>query len=435
MSVPVSEARPQVSLKFYMPGAAQLDVGRFFSKFEFKAMLNGGYIIRAELYDASFNIQSELVKAGYFRESRTEPVLLEFQIRQGPSSAVPDGATKPQFAILLSMKAMGTGADVSQVEFVAMDPPSWFLNKGDAGGTVFKGRVDQVLRNVVNKYAPKVNVEVSRTTDSDQNKWWMMRQDPKSFISSIVDWSSSITQKKTQWLIASDGFNLAIKEQAQWVSQSRAYYKFKADGDRSSIYSWDLLSDNALSVVQSKLVAQGASAVSGLYLDRITDLNKQQVFASDKTTTNKITAKTNADQSFTKPTDADPTATGWSSIASIPEIYSAGDLGNQYSDYIDGRPRGMWLNMTNSLLRVKFEVIGHGVWSGGYGLGVDTIFIRWTQAASTLFPNNDFHWWMTGNWLVYGFHHKVSRKRWVTDLYCARFDHDATGLKVGGAGT
>ena len=423
VSEPKEAAKPRIRLKINMPGGVSLDLGRYFTSFEFKAMINGGYIIKATLYDAHFNLQAQLVREGYFKESRTSPVEVEFQIIWNEASKEPQSATKIQKAILISLKANGNASDNAELEFIAMDPPSWYLNMGDAAGTVWKGRVDQVIRNVVQKYAPDVNVEVSRTVDSDQNKWWMMRQDPKSFLSSLIDWSPSITQNKTQWMVASDGYNLAVKEQASWVPRQRAYYRILTSNERSTIKSWDFLSDNALSLVQTKLLAQGASALSGGYLDRITDINEDKVFVKDKNTQNKIIANTNDEQSFTKPPDASTPKVGWSSVSSIPEIYSAGDLGLRYDQYIDGRPRGMYLNLLNSLLRVKFEVIGHGEWSDCFGLGVDSIFIRWTQGSSDI--DNHRYWWMTGNWIVYGFHHRVTRGYWFTDLYCARYDHDA----------
>ena len=73
-------ARPQVHIKFNMAGGKLVDLGRFYSTFEFKAMLNGGYVIKAELFDSHFNLQDDLIKNGYFKESRTEPVIVEFQI-------------------------------------------------------------------------------------------------------------------------------------------------------------------------------------------------------------------------------------------------------------------------------------------------------------------------------------------------------------------
>ncbi len=167
--------------------------------------------------------------------------------------------------------------------------------------------------------------------------------------------------------------------------------------------------------------------MSGQYLDKVTDQQEQKVFAKDQTTTAKKIAKTTGDQSFTKPPDGEPQQVGWSSVSAIPEIYSAGELGLRYEEYVDGRPRGMWLNMVNNLMRMKLTVLGHGEWSDCLGLGTDTVFIRWVTAPD----DTGKLWFKTGNWLVYGFHHHLSRRRWLTDLFIARFDHDAQGERVG----
>lgn len=391
-------------------------------------MVNGGYIIRAQLFDTHFNLLNALIEEGYFKETRESPVLVRFQILSGLDGVHPVSATRSQIAIILALD-VGTKSDLGEIEFTAIDPPSWYLNMGDASGGVFKGRVDQVIKQVVQRYAPKINVEVGRTIDSEQNQFWMMRQDPKTFLSSLMDWSSSVTQRKTQWLVEMDGYNLTIKEQASLISKQRGFYRFFADRDIDTIEKCHIKADNALSVVQTKLVTAGASAISGQYLDRITDEKERQVFVKDANTSNKQIAKVNDEQSFSKPPDAGPTRAGWTSVTAIPELYSAGELGLRYNEYIDGRPRAMWLNMVNALLRTKFTVLGHGEWSDCRGLGVDTIFIKWTCAPT---GTGQRFWWTTGSWLVYGFHHTVDVNGWMTDLYCARFDHDAAAKQVSG---
>ncbi len=432
---PQAKARPQISLTFQLGGLANKDYGFLFSTFEFQGMVNGGYIIRAKLFDAHYNLLNALIEEGYFKETRKKPVSIKFQIKAGPDGAYPKTATKPQVAILLSMEVVSHQSDMAHIEFIAIDPPSWYLNMGDASGSVWKGRVDQVIQQIVSKYAPPVKLEVGRTIDSSSNKWWMMRQDPKTFLASLMDWSASITQQKTQWLVEVDGYNMKIKEQATIPSRQRAFYRYYADQRQDTIQKLSLRADNALSVVQTKLITAGLSSVSGQYLDKITDSGEKKVFIKDANTPAKQIAKTNDDQSFTKPPDGGPTQVGWTEVTAIPEIGSAGELGLGYDEYIDGRPRGMWLNMVNALLRVKFTVLGHGEWSECYGLGVDTIFVKWIPAkrsADGPGAGNDTFWWVTGNWLVYGFHHKVDRGSWLTDVYCARFDNDSAARKVGG---
>lgn len=413
-------------------GLAEKDIGRLMSSFEFKGMVNGGYIIKGQFVDPNFNVLNRLIDSGYFLESRIRPIVATFQMRWGSKEIAkfPESATKEkQSAILLSLKAVDGGADKSELEFIAIDPPSWFLNMGDGSGRVYKGRVSEAIKQVVQEYAPGIKLDIGSTIDSKEGRWWMMRQDPKSFISSLFDWSASITQKKTQWIFTSDGFDLTIKEQAQLMSTQRGFYRYQEGQDHDTIHSWEFLADNALSVVQTKLITQGLSAVSGQYLDRITDEEEEKVFVKDSRTENKKIARIQQDQGFTKPPDAAPQQVGWSSVATIPEIYSAGDLGLPYDEYIDGRPRAMWLNLVNSLMRVKLRVVGHGEWSSSKGLGCDTVFVKWGAKRST-YEYKPF-WWMTGNWLVYGFHHRMTRGFWWTDLYLARFDHDAMAKKVG----
>jgi hypothetical protein len=434
MSVPKSLAKPQIELIFELPtpGLDEVDVGKFMVRFEFKGMVNGGYIIKGKLFDPNFNKLNELIDAGYFKITRTRPVKVRFQIRWGNKAEAPypEKATKEQVAYLLSLKANGEGsADKAHLEFVAMDPPSWLLNMGDAAGKVYNGRVSDAIKKVVGEYAPGISLDISRTVDSPKGKWWMMRQDPKTFISSLFDWSSSITRGKTQWVFEPDGFNLTIKEQAELKSAQRAYYRCMDQEAHDTIRDWEFLADNALSVAQTKLITQGVSAISGQYLDRITDKAEKVVFVKDSRTPNKQVARIQDDQGFTKPPETRPQQVGWSSITTIPEVYSAGDIGIPYDQYIDGRPRAMWLNLVNALMRVKLECLGHGEWSSCKGLGIDTAFISWTSAKKS--GSSKPFWWMTGNWIVYGFHHVVTRGDWTTNLYLARFDHDSIAKKVG----
>lgn len=434
MSVPKIQHLPQVTIIFEMPGF-KYDVGGQFINLDFKGMVNGGYSIKATLVDPHFNFLNLLIDSGYFQNSRTEPIVVRFQLRWGAKkdTSFPETATREQIAYLTSLKANGAGSDKAELTFEAIDPPSWFLNNGDSNGGVYKGKVSEVLKQVINTYAPEIILSIGNTIDTPHGKWWMMRQDPKSFISSLFDWSSSITKSKTQWIFAPDGINLSIKEQGELISRQRAFYTHFDSKEIDTIKDWEFLSNNALSAVQTKLVTQGLSSISGRYFDRKTDKDEKIVFAKDMNTPNKQTARVKIDKGFTKPDDSagKSKTAGWSSITAIPEIGSAGDLGLQYDEYIDGRPRTMWLNMVNTLMRVKFSCSGHGEWSSCQGLGVDTIFVKWRSANSND-NNNKPYWWMTGNWLAYGFHHRITKKYWWTDVYAARYDYNAASKQVGG---
>lgn len=438
MSIPRAQARPQVYLAFdFDTGLPFADIGPFLSSFEYKAMVNGGYIIRGKFFDTNFNRLDTLIDSGYFENTRdaSKNVLVHFKLRWGPEQEAkhPDSATLLRQACLLTLKHSGANAsDIGLLEFVAIDPPSYYLNMGNAGGQAYRGKASQVMQQVIKEYAPTIDLSISETIDSEHNKWWLHRQDPKTFLSSMIDWSSSITKGKTHWMFNPRDFSLSLKEQAEYTSRDRGYYTMLADANTSDIKSWDLLADHGLSLTQTKLITQGASAISGQYLDKITDPDETALFAKDSRTPNKLIAKTRADRTFTKPPDdagVGPSQIGWSSISGIPEIGSAGEIGLDYRDYIDGRPRGMFLNMINSVMRAKFTLIGHGEWTDCDGLGVDTVYVHWTKAKTQI--ENKPHYWMTGNWIVYGFHHRLTPAFWYTDLYCARFDHDAIARKVG----
>lgn len=436
--VPVAEAKPQVTVIFDgldNTPSSNRDWGFMYSSFEFKAMVNGGYIVRVTLTDPHFILLNDLITAGFLQRSRTTVLKMIFQIRWGtiPEATPPDKATLLQVAHVVSISNKDAGGDGALLEFVAVDPVSWALNTGDASGRVYKGKVSQVIRQVVNDYAPDVSIDIGETTDSAQNKWGMYRQDPKTFISSFLDWSSSITQQKTNWILAMDGYHLDIQEQAAIRSTQRGYYRYWDGPGEDSIVSWELLSNNALSIIETKIVTQGLSAVTGQYFDRTTDKDEQIVFAKDSNTQNKVIASADINSAFTKPDDspgAGPPDVGWTSVQAIPEIYSGGELGLPYKQYIDGRARTMYLNLVNSLMRMRLRVIGHGEWSSGRGLGVDTIFVKWMAESKEDGPRRLY--FLSGNWLVYGFHHVVSRGKWYTDLYVARYDYNSIARKAAG---
>jgi hypothetical protein len=108
----------------------------------------------------------------------------------------------------------------------------------------------------------------------------------------------------------------------------------------------------------------------------------------------------------------------------IPE-HNGGDVGLQYSKYIDGRARGKFLNMLRFVMRVKIRVIGERskVLANSHNLGVSKLNIVWIDPGGKIY-------FVDGDWLVYGFHHVVTRAGWHTDLYCYRLDWDSTGTNA-----
>lgn len=432
-SSPKAGALPVVDLVLSIGGIDLPNHGYACKQLQYKAMVNGGYIVRAKLVDPHSKLLDLMMANKYFEQARAAPVTMTFKIKWHKDGTYPESATKEQTAYMLSVKAKGGTADINFLEFIGVDPPSWHLNAGDASGSVYKGKISKVIRKVVEDYAPGISVDVSDTKDSDENYWPMMRLDPKSFLMNFVDFSSSFTRKKTNWIVTPTKDRLIFKEQAEIGSTQRAYYRHTSpQAGHDTLDNWSFLADNALSLSNSKIVTSGLSAVSGQYLDRKTDWNQEKyVYTTDANTSNKKTAQTSSKESYSKPPDTNPPGsgtTGWTHIPGVPELYSAGDVGLPYQDYIDGRGRNLYLSMANMLFRAKFTVVGHGEWSGCEGLGTDTIYVRWHDGANM----QSTKYFLNGNWLVYGYEHFVDERFWWTDVYCARFDYDAASTKVGG---
>lgn len=404
---------------------------------QYKAMLNGGFIMRLELYDPNSSMLTELIKNDYLGTARNSRLEMTYAFKWNKDGKPPEQATKKETAYVIGVRAWGKAPDTNYLEFIAIDPPSWYLNMGDAAGCAYKGRISDVVTQVVKKYAPEIgDPDISDTVDNDQNYWWMHRQDPKTFLNSLIDFSSSFTSSKTSWIVVprdDDGkISLVFKEQAKIDSIQRGYYRHTtSDASLDTLIDWHITIDSSLSLSNTMIITNGLSAISGQYLDKRSDTGQKAVYVKDKTTDQKYIAKVDKDRSFAGPKEDPPPGSktaGWTSVGSIPELYSAGDVGKPYSEYIDGRARDLYLKMTNMIFRAKFQVIGHGEWLGCGGLGTDTIFVRWEQS------NDDSAqpYFLDGNWLVYGYEHNLTVKDWKTDIYCARFDYDAQGKQVGG---
>lgn len=436
-STPVSEAP-----KIFLTIDDSPDFGYMFSRFEWRSFTNGGYIIRCKLQDPYWQILLSLIN-DYLRKGRKEPTKVVFEL-SWPSS----GSTGKHLAFMADLDARGIQSG-GGLEFIAIDPPSYWLNAGDSAGSVYKGKVSDVMKKVVNDYFVGPNgpygggaVQVSETQDSNQGMWYMMRQDPKTFLGSMIDWASSITAKKTNYIVSSDGFtdngppSIWIKEQAERQPANLGTFvvdrKTPAANDT---YNFEFLSDNVISVFQKTLITSGMSAISERYLDRKTGSPPHTgqdsdciVHVHDENTANKKKANIGPEQGFAKP-GSPPTAKGkpheWSThVMAIPQ-HNAGDVGLTYDKYIDGRARGLFLNMLNLVMRIKVRVTGEPsrTLAVSHNLGVSKLTLLWSSG-------DNKPYFMGGDWLVYGFHHSVTRGEWHTDLYCARLDYDANAVPV-----
>jgi hypothetical protein len=408
MGSPTTSAAPVMTISI----AGGADIGQNLTKFEWASFVNGGYIIRAKVSDPFFNYLKNLAVKGYLKEGRSKETPVKFKIAWSGGNE-----TKQRLAFMTDLQAHGFN-EGGEIEFVAIDPPSFYLNEGTADGRVYEGRISDVIRQVVQEYAPGIKVDVTKTLDNETNKWWMMRQDPHTFIRSLLDHAAGVTPKRTSWIVSSVDEEINIKEQADLIGQDFGIYYINRHGDApGDALQFDMLADNFVSPLQTKLITSGISAISGEYLDKITDSGQNKVFVKDENTSNKVNTNITPKQGFAKPNKKWAT-----SVMAIPE-HSAGDLGIQYSKYIDGRARGLFMNMLNLVMRVRVRVTGEPLLHDSSDLGVSTVTLTWQDIDGEPY-------FLSGRWLIYGFHHTVTHEHWFTDLYLARLDYNADSKKV-----
>jgi hypothetical protein len=406
--MPESSVVPVVSISI----ADGPDIGANLTKFEWVSFVNGGYIIRAKISDPFFNYLKNVSVRGYLKEGREIETPVKFKISQGPGKS-----TTQRLAFMTDLQAHGVN-EGGEIEFVAIDPPSFYLNEGTADGRVYTGRVSDVIKSVVNDFAPGIEIDITQTTDNQKNKWWMMRQDPHTFIRSLLDFSASLTPKQTSWVVASIDKKIVIKEQAALQSQDFGiYYVNRKDKGAADALQFDMLADNFVSPLQTKLITSGISAISGEFLDKITDSQEQKVIVKDENTSEKANARSlTPKQAFAKPHKKWAT-----SVMAVPE-HSAGDVGTQYSKYIDGRARGLFMNMLNLVMRVRLRITGEPALDDSSLLGISAVTLTWQDIDGDPY-------FLSGRWMIYGFHHTVTRDLWYTDLYLSRLDYDAAANK------
>jgi len=416
------------------------NVGKLCKRFEYKAMLNGGETISCSLEDSFFTMLNDAVSgfgdgdgessSDYFQDSRTNgPMPVSFKLSWlGDTKLVTPEVTHA----LVGFHPVNNGESSTVIRLIAIDHASWFLSGGDAGGHSYEGNVELVIKQVIEKYGRGI-LEVdfkSKTSDSVKNRWWQYRLDPKSFIMSMLEWTSPFTVGKTKWIVYPDDENgkhrITITDQSNVQSLHRANYHWKGYGNKDlgvgDIIEWEAIGDNALQMIQHKVVASGISAVSGIYYDR-SNIN---AVVDDDRTPNKLRPSMRHNGSYTRPNpDLDPLdkSVGFTAIPAIPEM-SAGDVGMNYDQYVDGTARNLYMSLNESLFRIRLRVTGHYIWVGSEGLGVDTIGIMINTAGGQPY-------FLKGNWVVYGYHHVLTTSNWYTDLYCYRLDWNATAREVG----
>lgn len=383
------------------------EVGDKMAAFEWSSFINGGYIIKATINDPYFNILTNVSKS-YLKDGRNKETEVKFKLKWDDEKQ-----TKQRTAYMTSLQAHGEG-EGGVIEFIAIDPPTFKLNEGKGDGKAYTGKVSDVIKKVAQEYGVS-NVKITDTKDNQNNVWHMMRQDPKTFIRSLLDWSASITQKKTHWIVASVDEELVIKEQSDLETKDFKTYFYNKGNSGADILSYELMADNFVSPLQTKLITSGISAISGQFIDSVS--MKKETTIDDANTKDKVNVTIQDKQGFKKPSN------DWAtSIKAIPE-HNGGELGVKYSDYIDGRARGMFLNMLNLVMRMKITVTGDSDLHDSSDLGAAKCTISWKDI-------DNEPYFLSGKWLVYGWHHVVDVSDWKTHVYLARLDYDAEAKKI-----
>jgi len=394
------------------------DLGHFLADFEWKSFVNGGYIIRAKFSDPYLTMLRKLMSENqdFLGNARKKETKIKFQIYWKDIAK----KTPKRLAFITDIDIIGNAA-FSGFEIIAVDPPSWYLNAGNGSGKVYEGRVSDVIKEVIKEYTKGgIKATVTKTEDNPKGIWPMMRQDPKTFIRSLLDWSCSFTKKRTNWLITSKDDEIVIQEQFDMRQHAESFGTLDANfGSKpNDILKFNLVSNVFMSTIQNRLTTQGLSSVSGKYLDKETDKDKVEV--RDDNTGNKINAKIDKRLGYTK------SDKNWStSIMAIPEP-TGGELGKTYDEFVDGRARNIYMNMLPMVMRMMVTINGDYRFNDSSKLGVSSIKLSWKD-------EEDKDYFLSGKWLVYGFHHRIittlasknSKPKWETDLYLYRIDHDA----------
>ena len=279
---------------------------------------------------------------------------------------------------------------------------------------MYEGNVSKVIKEVVNEYAPGIELEISETDDNETNVWPMMRQDPKTFIQSLLDWSSSLVGQKqaSAWIVASVDEKIVIKQLHELESQNLGVFTASFSTKNNDLKDFHLVSNVFVANIQTELITHGISAVSGKYLDRQT--TEEFTVISDENTSSKINTKINSKLGFNKPEGDRST-----SIMAVPEL-NGGEIGIKYEEYIGGRARNTYINMLPNVMRIKLSVYGNYTFDDSSKLGASVITLNWRDTDETPY-------FLSGNWILYGFNHVMEKgKGWNTDLYCYRIDHNAS---------
>lgn len=380
---------------------------------EWHSFLNGGYYVRIEVLDVGFDVLKRLTQGNgdikYLKEGRKKPLPMRFKV----AWALTDLETEERTAYLTSVSGTGDGQH-SRLVFEGIDPPSFLLSAGNADGRVYKGKVSDVIKDVIDDFTGgKIEVDITDTVDSEENIWPTYRMDPKTWIAWLLQWSTSLTKDKGRWIVASKDEKISIKQESELRGKDFGIYDvFTNSAKPKDVLSWSLEMNSSISLSQTKLITGSVSAVSGAV---------SLLSVDDENTGGKINSLRpgeGEDRGFTK-----PGAEGWPQgppatfVPTLPE-HSGGEVGPKYSDYADGMARQTFIDLLSSAMRIKIDILGDHRYSDSSILGPSVCTLNWVDTQGE-------QYFLSGKWLIYAFEHDVSTKDWTTSVYLYRIDHDA----------
>jgi hypothetical protein len=427
--------RPSVEFHVSIPAAGgktvddkKFEIGHFCYKFEWACFLNSGHRVTASFKDTYQNsLDRSMIRYLLEHGQKELGIDVECRIWQDFNRAEDKKTALRKFKVLTMNSNILGGLTESVLEFVCIDVASWALNQGICEGDAYKGNISTVIADVVAKRGKKhkLTVRVDETTDNNNNIWYDMRLDPKTFISSLLEWSSAVTKRKTPLVVCSQDLAFECIEWASMTPTKTNGKKFEVataqggEKDISDRCELQFLSNNLLAPAATRLYVGKIATTTGLYIDpRDTRLSAEQRYAGDDTTQNKLLPKIAADQGFAQSNTESSTF-----IEPIPE-HNNGDLGIKYQDYIVGRARDWYNKMIYSTMRVKITTeVGDTDFDDIHACGRDTINLH-------MIGYDNIPYFLNGLWLLYGFKHMIDWEHWHTELMLSRLCHDATGKDI-----
>lgn len=405
------------------------DIGPLCYKLHWSSFLNNGYQLTASIDDPGFKILNKLnVDSGYFRSG----MACKFKARCRLKTMKPEVENQTPFVefYVTSLEDSSNSSDRASFTFTAVDKPSWMLNANPASGKAYRGSISEVIRQVVNEFAPGVELDIANTNDSNQNIWYTFRQSPKNMILRLMKYGSAILASKGRWVISSESPDiLRVVDQSKAGSERRGFYMWPRaetgnEKNAGIIISYSAIKQNAWARFMAEVYSAGISTATGLYLDKVTDEDELYTKINDENTPNKLKTKVPVNRAFSKPQDSEPPEIGKTFIPAIPELYSAGEIGLKYRDYLSGTGRQLYLDNLYGINKMYFDTVGQGSFYDGKGLGSDTITLEFLGTDNLPF-------YPQGDWILHGFKHRFISGQWRTRLYLTRTHQDSVGKTVG----